>query len=51
MLQFKVRGIFTKLEFPLASIPTREITEDTLFPIVWEAVRNIEESKCSPYYS
>ena len=44
MLQFMVRGIFTKLEFPLASIPTREITGDTLFPIVWEAVRNIEES-------
>ena len=44
MLQFMVRGIFTKLEFPLACVPTRDITGDILFPIVWEAVRNIEES-------
>ena len=36
-----VRRIFTKLEFPLAWIPTRDITGDTLFPIVWEAVRNV----------
>ena len=42
ILQFMVRGVFTKLEFPLACIPTRDITGDTLFPIVWDAVRNIE---------
>ena len=34
MLQFMVRGIFTKLEFPLACIPTRDNTGDMLFPLV-----------------
>ena len=43
MLQFVVRGIFTKLEFPLACIPTRDSTGDMLFALVWEAIRNIED--------
>ena len=43
MLTFMARGIFTKLEFPYAQFPTRGVTADKLFPIVWEAVRNLEE--------
>ena len=40
MLQFMVRGILTKLEFPLACIPTRDSTGDMLFPLVWQAIRS-----------
>ena len=43
MLTFMARGIFTKLEFPYAQFPTRGVTADKLFPIVWDAVRNLEE--------
>lgn len=43
MLTFMVREIFTKLEFPYAQFPTRGVTADKLFPIVWDAVRNLEE--------
>ena len=42
MLQFVVRGIFTKLEFPLACIPTRDSIGDMLFALVWEAIHNIK---------
>ena len=45
-LTFKVRGIFTKLEFPYAQFLTRGVTADKLFPIVWDVVRNLEE--CGP---
>ena len=44
MLTFMVRGLFTSLEFPYAQFPTKGATADLLFPIVWEAVRNLEES-------
>ena len=40
MLQFMVRGIFIKLEFPIACIPTRDSTGDMLFPLVWQAIRS-----------
>ena len=48
MLTFMVRGIFltgifTSLEFPYAQFATKGATADSLFPIVWEAVRNLEE--------
>ena len=43
MLAFMVRGIFSNLEFLFAEFPTRGVAGDTLFPIVWEAIRNIEE--------
>ena len=43
MLAFMVRGLFTTLEFVLAQFPTNGITGDSLFPVVWEAIRNIEE--------
>lgn len=42
MLVFMVRGIFTSLEFPYAQFPTTGITADSLFPLVWEAVYNLE---------
>ncbi len=32
-----VRGLFFKLEFPLALYPTRGVTGIQLFPIVWNA--------------
>lgn len=43
MLAFMVWGIFSNLEFLFAEFPTRGVTGDTLFPIVWEAIHNIEE--------
>ena len=43
MLAFMIRGLFTNLEFVFAQFPTNGVTGDSLFPIVWEAIRNIEE--------
>ena len=43
MLVFMIRGLFTSLEFVFAQFPTNGVTGDALFPIVWEAIRNIEE--------
>ena len=38
-----VRGLFFKLNFPYAHFPTRKgIVADMLFPIVWEAIRQLE---------
>ena len=42
LLVILVRGIFIKLNFPYAHFATEGITADILFPIVWEAVRQIE---------
>ena len=44
MLAFMVRGIFSGLEFPYAHFPTKGATGEELFPIVWDGVRNLEES-------
>ena len=44
ILSFMVRGIFSNLDFPYAHLPTEGATADQLFPIVWDAVRNLEES-------
>ena len=44
MLAFMVRGIFTKLEFPCAYFPTKGATGEELISIVWDGVRNMEES-------
>lgn len=37
-----VRGIFFKLNFPYANFGTEGVTADQLFPIVWEAIRQVE---------
>ncbi len=38
-----IRGLFFKLNFPYAHFPTRKgIVADMLFPIVWEAIRQLE---------
>ena len=42
LLVLLVRGIFIKLNFPYAHFATDGVTADLLFPIVWEAVRQIE---------
>ena len=44
MLVFMVRGLFTSLEFPYAQFPTSNASGDILYPIVWEAVSNLESS-------
>lgn len=44
MLMFVARGIFTSLEFPYAQFPTRDASADTLFPIVWDAVAQLERA-------
>ena len=43
MLMFMVRGICTTLQFPFVCVPTRDTTGEELSPIMWEAVKNIEE--------
>ncbi len=43
MLVFMIRGLFTSLEFVYAQFPTHGLTGESLFPIVWKAIRNIEE--------
>ena len=42
VLVLMVRGIFFKLEFPYAHFGTMAVTADTLSPIVWEAIRQLE---------
>lgn len=42
LLVLMVRGIFFKLDFPYAHFATEGVTADLLFPIVWEAIRQIE---------
>ena len=42
LLVLMVRGIFFKLEFPLAHFATTGVTADQLFPIIWEGVRQVE---------
>lgn len=42
MLLFMVRGMFSSLEFPYAHFATRGISADSLYPIVWDAVRRLE---------
>ena len=39
-----VRGIFTSLEYLYAQFPTTGVTADALYPIVWDAVYNLESS-------
>ena len=44
LLALMVRGVFFKLEFPIAHFGTDKLNAATLFPIVWEAVRHLESS-------
>lgn len=44
MLAFMVRGIFSGLKFPYAHFPSKGATGEELFPIIWDSVRNLEES-------
>ena len=44
ILVIMVRGIIFKLEFPYAPFGTKGVTVDVLFPIVWEAIRQLESS-------
>ena len=44
ILGIMIQGFFLKFEFPLAHFPTCGVTGDTLFPIVWEAVRVLEST-------
>ena len=42
MLLFMVRGMFSGLQFPYAHFATKGATADQLFPLVWEAVQQLE---------
>ena len=42
LLVLMVRGIFFKLNFPYAHFGSTDISGDILFPIMWEAIRQIE---------
>ena len=37
-----IRGIFFKLNFPYAHFPTRGITGDMIFTLVWQAIQQLE---------
>lgn len=43
MLVFMIRGLFTSFELVYAQFATRGITGKSIFPLVWKAIRNIEE--------
>ena len=43
-LTIMIQGLFLKFEFTLAHFPTCGVTGDTLFLIVWEAVRVVEST-------
>ena len=43
ILAFMVRGIFSSLKFPYAHFPTKGASADTIFPLIWEAVMNLED--------
>lgn len=43
MLTVMVRGVFIKLEFPLASFPTQDSCGHDIYWIVWEGIRRLEE--------
>lgn len=45
VLLFMVHGLFNSVKFPYAHFATKNITADTLFPIVWEAVEHLEISE------
>ena len=42
ILVFMVHGIFFHLQFPFAHFATRGIAGESLYPLVWEAVRRLE---------
>ncbi|SMN01853.1 hypothetical protein SPONN_126 [uncultured Candidatus Thioglobus sp.] len=42
ILVLMVRGIFFRLEFPYAHFGTEGATGDFLFPIIWDAIRQLE---------
>ena len=44
VLTFMVGGIFSDLNFPYAHFPTEGASADHLYPVVWDAIRNLEES-------
>ena len=37
-----VRGVFIDLEFPYAQFTCKSLTGDELYPIVWEAIQQLE---------
>lgn len=42
ILAIMIRGIFTSLRFPYAHFPTKSLTGNQLFSIVWEAIERLE---------
>lgn len=42
VLGLMIRGMLFKMEFPYAHFSTTGITAETLFPIIWDAVRNLK---------
>ena len=39
-----VKGLLTHLEFPYAYFPSRNVTGNLLFPLLWEAVSRLERN-------
>ena len=43
MLTFMVQGIFSNLQFAFAHFPSEGVSAVQIFPLAWDAVRNLEE--------
>ena len=42
ILTIMVRGIFVPFKFPYAHFPTKQLTSESIFTIVWEAIERLE---------
>jgi hypothetical protein len=42
VLALMVRGLFLTLNFPYAHFPTKKLTADSMFTIIWEAIGRLE---------
>jgi hypothetical protein len=43
MLAVCVRGIFLKMDYPLAQFPTKTISGSELYDVIWNAIRRLKE--------
>ena len=44
VITFMVKGLLTHLEFPYAYFPSRNVSGNLLFPLLWEALSHLESN-------
>ena len=42
MLAFMVRGLTTKLDYPLAHYATTNLSAEQMYPVIWEVIGKVE---------